>query len=228
MKRNRLLLAAAAIAAAAVIVVVLLITVGGGKKSDPKSSPPTATRSVFAGVAQHGDTLGLASAPTTMIVFEDPQCPFCRTWSLDTLPTVVERYVRTGRVKLVYRGILVVGPNSTQGLAAIYAAGAQNKLWNLADELYRRQGTENSGWITDAVIREAATAVGADPAALVTAAKAGAVGVAITGAAKAAIAGAVRGTPTFIIARPASPLQQLSVSGLDPASFTAALDAALR
>ena len=35
----------------------------------------------------------------------------------------------------------------------MYAAGQQNKLWQMAEALYERQGDENSGWITDAVVR---------------------------------------------------------------------------
>jgi protein-disulfide isomerase len=227
-KRNRLLLAVGALVAAVVIVVVVLIVVAPWQASDSKSSPPTGASGVFAGVPQRGDTLGNANAPVTITVFEDPQCPFCRTWSLDTLPTVVDRYVRTGRVKLVYRGIEIIGPNSVAGLVAIYAAGAQNKLWNLAEELYRRQGTENTDWINDALINKAAGASGVDRDALFVSSSSGAVAVAMTVARRSAVVDAVRGTPTFLIERPASPRRQLAVSALDPASFTAALDAALR
>jgi protein-disulfide isomerase len=225
--RKRLLLAVGA-AAVAVIVVVVLIAVSPWTNSDSNGSSPTVTRAVFDGVPQRGDTLGKASAPVTITLYEDPQCPFCRTWSLDTLPAVVDRYVRTGRVKLVYRGIEIVGPNSVAGLVAIYAAGAQNKLWNLADELYRRQGAENSGWITDALIDKAAGSSGVDREKLFVSSSSGAVAIAMTEARRAAGADAVRGTPTFVIERQASPRRQLSVSALDPASFTAALDAALR
>ena len=225
-KRNRLLLVVGAVAAAAVIVVVLIV-VAPWSKSDSNSTG-TATGAVFTGVPQRGDTLGRANAPVTITVFEDPQCPFCRTWSLDTLPTVVDRYVRTGRVKLVYRGIEIVGPNSVSGLVAIYAAGAQNKLWNLVDELYRRQGAENSGWITDTLIDDAASASGIDRAALFVSSSSGAVAVAMTEARRVAVTDAVEGTPTFLIERPAAPRRKLKVSALDPVSFTAALDAALR
>ena len=46
----------------------------------------------------------------------------------------------------------------------MYAAGQQNKLWNMAEALYERQGAENSGWITHAVIRSAAREARATPA----------------------------------------------------------------
>src|SRR6476646_722534 len=169
--RNRLLLLAGAVGAAALVVVVLiLIGAGGDSKSDNTVSAASAAappkKPFLAGVPQHGTTLGTADAPATLTVYEDPQCPFCRDWALGTLPSVVRDYVRPGRLKLVYQGVQIIGPNSQAGLRAIYAAGRQNKLWNVADALYRRQGAENSGWITGPVISEAAASAGANGAAI--------------------------------------------------------------
>jgi protein-disulfide isomerase len=227
-QRKRLLLLAAALGAA-VVVAVVLIAVGsnGDSTSAATTTAPAATASPLAGIPQRGDTLGRASAPVTLTVFEDPQCPYCRQWDVDTLPTVVDRYIRTGRVKLVYRGIEIIGPNSVVGLRAIYAAGRQNKLWTMVDELYRLQGVENSGWITGTVVREAARAGGADGAAVLAASSSAAVTAALKQAAKQATAYAVPGTPAFFVERPPALPHQLSVPALDPASFTAALDAAL-
>jgi 2-hydroxychromene-2-carboxylate isomerase len=98
----------------------------------------------------------------------------------------------------------------------------------MVEELYRRQGEENSGWITPAVIRSSAVAIGADPDKLVAAAKSPAVTAKLLAAAKEANASAVQGTPTFLVSRPPGLPQQLSLTGLDPATFTAALDAALQ
>jgi protein-disulfide isomerase len=233
MHRNRILLLAAAVGAAAVVVVVLIVVGSGGGKDAATTTAtapaqPVTTPDSAATVPQHGDTLGKPGAPVTITVFEDPQCPFCRQWNVETLPTVIARYVKTGRVKLVYRGIEIIGPNSADGLRAIYAARGQNKLWQMVDELYARQGEENSGWITPAVIAAAARAGGANPKAIVAATNSPAVTAALKQAAAEATADGVAGTPTFVIQRPPGLPQQLSVPALDPASFTAALDAALQ
>jgi protein-disulfide isomerase len=231
--RNRLLLLAGAVGVAAVVVVVLiLVGTGSDSKSDNTASPTSAAapqeKPFLAGVPQRGDTLGAANAPATLTVYEDPQCPFCRDWALETLPSVVQTYVRPGRLKLVYHGVQIIGPNSQAGLRAIYAAGRQKKLWNLADALYRRQGSENSGWITDAVISEAAASVGANGAAIRAAAPTAAVTAQLRQAAQQGIADRVQGTPTFVLQRPPSLPQQLNVTSLDAATFNSTLAAALQ
>jgi protein-disulfide isomerase len=236
MPRNRLLVLGGAVAAAAVVAVVVIVIVAGSGSGSSSTTTTTATapgggteaKSTFAGVPQSGDVLGKASAPVTLTVFEDPQCPFCRQWNIDTLPTVVQDYVRAGRVKIAYRGIVVIGDNSLVGLAAIYAAGRENKLWQMAEALYERQGAENSGWITLAVVRDAAREIGLSPAKVVTAMKSAAVTQAIQQSVNEAQSLGINGTPTFAIQKQLGSLQQLQVSGLEPADFTPALDQALR
>ena len=232
MNRTRLLLLAAAAGVAAVVVVVALLVSGGGGSSSTTTTQattqPQAPTATLAGVPQHGDVLGRASAPTTMLVFEDPQCPFCMEWSTQTLPTVVDGFVRTGKLKLEYRGIEIIGPNSLPGLRAIYAAGLQNRAWNMSEALYARQGAENSGWITTDVIRAAAKDAGANPDKVIAQMSSKAVDKLLILAATEANETHVNGTPTFIILRPLAAPQQLSVSSLDPVTFTAALSAALK
>jgi predicted DsbA family dithiol-disulfide isomerase len=122
----------------------------------------------------------------------------------------------------------VIGNNSLAGLAAIYAAGEQNKLWQMAEALYERQGDENSGWITVPVVRAAAREIGLDPATIVTAMRSSAVTSAIRKSVNEAQTLRINSTPTFAIQKPLGTLQQLQVSGLEPGDFTPALDRALQ
>jgi protein-disulfide isomerase len=235
--RNRLILVGAALGAAGLLALVLILVARKGSTATPTSTATAtasetatapAASSDLAGIPQHGDTLGKPGAPATLIVYEDPQCPFCRDWNVGTLPTVVADYVRTGKIKLVYRGVVIIGPNSVPGQRAIYAAGKQNKLWNFADALYAHQGAENSGWITNDVILAAARRAGADGKAILAAMGSPAVTADLTNAAKQAVADHVGGTPTFVLARPPALSQQLTVTALDPATFVGALTAALQ
>jgi protein-disulfide isomerase len=229
---RRIVLLAAAVVVAAVAVGLLVALAGGG--SDSGSSSPVTTRaaaparSVLAGVPQQGMRLGKATAPVTLVVYEDPQCPYCAQWSLDTFPSVVKSYVRTGRVKLEYRGINILGSDSEKALRAIAATAAQNRLWNMVEALYRRQGAENSGWVTDDVLREAAVAAGVDADRMFAARNSSAVTRALTHAGIEANVNGVQGTPTFVVVRPPARPQQLQLTSLDPAPFSAALAAALQ
>lgn len=239
MARNRLLLLGAATATAAVAVVLLVGLAGGGGSSPGATTAPVATgaagstgasetpATLFADIPQHGDTLGVSTAPTTLTVFEDPQCPYCREWELGALPAVVSEFVRSGRVKLVYRGINILGPNSDVGLAAVYAAAGQNKLWEMADALYAIQGRENSGWIDNAAIRKAARAAGADADAIIAAMPSAAVTALAQKSAQEATALGVAGTPTFAIQRALGAQEQLNAP-LDASGFSAVLAAALK
>jgi protein-disulfide isomerase len=227
--RNRLLLLVAAVGGAALLAVVLIL-VAGNKKTAASATTTTTTGASWrslAGVPQQGTTLGKASAPATMIVYEDPQCPYCASWNASTLPTVVNDYVRTGKLKLEYRGVVIIGQDSVRGLRAIYAAAQQNKAWIFADALYAHQGVENSGWITNSVILAAAGQAGADGQAILAAMGSPKVSAALTAAQKQATADHLRGTPTFIVVRPPAKAQQLAVTGLDPVSFMPSLAAAL-
>jgi protein-disulfide isomerase len=231
-KRNRLLLLGGVLAAAAVIAVVLIVVVSGGSKSSTETTTGATTTSLpsgsLAGIPQHGATLGNPDAPTTLVVYEDPQCPFCRQWNVDTLPTVLRDFVRPGKIKLEYRGIVIIGPNSVKGLRAIYGASPQDKLWNMVDALYANQGAENSGWITDEVIRKSAQQAGADAAKIFAHMSTPAVTAQLTRAAKQAAADQVQGTPTFVVEHPPALSQHLALTSLEPAAFAASLSAALQ
>ena len=215
-----------------VVVVIVLASRGGGESAAATTAAtgttadPTAPRALFAGIPQRGDTVGKATAPATLLVFEDPQCPFCREWNVEALPTVVRDFVRTGRVRLAFRGIKIIGPNSQQGLEAIYAAGRQGKLWQMAEALYRRQGAENSGWITPAVIRAAAAEAGAGPAKVLAGMSAAAPTIAANE--QQATQLGLQGTPSFYLQRPPGVPQQVQVTALDATTFSSELSAALQ
>jgi protein-disulfide isomerase len=159
----RVLLAAAgaiaAIAAAAVLAVVL--TRGGSSSATATSTLPGAAdvTSLLSGIPQHGNMLGKSSAPVTMVEYVDLQCPFCQQFETSAMPTIVRRYVRPGKVKVVARPIAFIGPDSKRGRDAALAAGLQNKLFDFAQLLYVNQGAENSGWLDDGMIKSAATSI---------------------------------------------------------------------
>lgn len=57
-------------------------------------------------------------------------------------------------MRIVFRGLAFIGPESERALRVTLAAGRQNRLWDVLEALYHRQGTENSGWVTDQMLEE--------------------------------------------------------------------------
>lgn len=68
-----------------------------------------------------------------MTEFADLQCPFCREYALEALPTIVKDYVRTGKVRLVFQNLSCLGDDSVTAGKVAAAAAAQNHLWDFID-----------------------------------------------------------------------------------------------
>jgi len=79
--------------------------------------------------------IGPVDAPVTMVVFSDYQCPFCATWSADTLPTMMD-YVDDDQLRIEWRDVNVFGPESERASKAAYAAALQDSFWEYHDALY--------------------------------------------------------------------------------------------
>jgi protein-disulfide isomerase len=222
----------------ALVVAAVLIGVsvaGSGSSSKPAVSVVSGamqTNALFRGIPQTGNVLGDPNAPATLVEFAEPQCPICGAWARETLPAIVHDYVRTGKLKLVYRGIAFIEPtsDSERALRALAAAGAQGREFQLLDLLYRNQGEERSGWITDDVLRSLAGSVrGLDVERMAAEGSSDATKAQIDLAAAAAaqVMGAQLRTPTFLAGRSGGELAQMKISSLDqlaPAGFTALLD----
>ncbi|MGZ8708139.1 MAG: DsbA family protein, partial [Gaiellaceae bacterium] len=136
-----------AVVAAAVAVAATLIGVSVVRGDPPRqSTEPTleVQPGVFAGIPQEGIVLGSTAAPVTLVEFADLQCPYCADFARQGLPTLVQEYVRTGRVKLVFQGLAFLGPDSRTALRAVLAAGLQSRAWDVLHGLYGRQGAENA------------------------------------------------------------------------------------
>jgi protein-disulfide isomerase len=229
-------LAAVLIAAAALAATLVGASVLGGRGAtaatpgtpSPTTSTTAAERSLFAGVPQRGSALGSPTAPLTLIEYADLQCPYCAQWALGALPTVVDRYVRTGKLRIVFSGMAFVGPDSRTGLETAIVAGRSNRLWDVVHGLYAAQGAENSGWLTDAVITEVAASVpGLDGSHLIDSRSARWVETELQRVLAVAQAAGVNSTPTFQLGRTGGPFELVHVSSLDPGGITPAIDAAL-
>jgi protein-disulfide isomerase len=101
--------------------------------------------------------LGSDSAPVTIIEFGDYQCPFCKKWNQETKPLVEKNYIDSGKAKLIYVDLPIIGPDSIQAHASSYCAAEQGLYWQYHDYLYKNQGHENDGWAAKERLKDLAS-----------------------------------------------------------------------
>ena len=179
---------------------------------------------MFAGLSERSGVLGDPKAPLTVTEYVDLQCPICAEASRTTLPVLVRDYVRTGKVALQARTLHFLGADSER--AARVAAGAerQGRLWPFLEAFYAHQGTENSGYVTDAFLRDTAGTAGVDAGPALEQADSAFASRRLDRADADATKAGVTGTPTLTVRRGNGPERTLQADPLDPASVAAALD----
>ena len=162
-KRTRIFALIGAVALAAAVVVVIVLASGGddppAKQAGEKVAGERETSALFRAIPQRGAVLGDPDASVTVVEFADLQCPFCKQASDEVVPEIVERYVRSGRAKLVFRDVAFLGDDSLRGGQLAAAAGRQDRMWQFVHLFYVNQGTENSGYVTDDFLRSIAGGV---------------------------------------------------------------------
>ena len=80
---------------------------------------------------------GDKDAPVTIVEWSDFECPFCARFFEQALPSIEEEYIKTGKVKLVYRDFpLSFHTNAQKAAEAAECAGEQGKYWEMHDLLF--------------------------------------------------------------------------------------------
>ncbi len=84
---------------------------------------------------------GNKNAKLTLIEFSDYQCPFCARHNRQTMPQLERDYVKTGKVKYVFRDFPIesIHPLALKAHEAAHCAGEQGKYWEMHDQLFVNQ-----------------------------------------------------------------------------------------
>ena len=85
--------------------------------------------------------LGNKNAPLTIVELSDFQCPFCKRARDDAIVQIEEQYVKTGKVKLVYRDFPLssIHPMAQKAAEASECADDQGKFWEYHDIIFENQ-----------------------------------------------------------------------------------------
>jgi protein-disulfide isomerase len=83
---------------------------------------------------------GDATARIALIEYSDYQCPFCSRFGKDTYPRLETEYIKTGKLKYVFRDLpLNFHKQAFKAAEAAHCAGEQGKFWQMHDRLFSYQ-----------------------------------------------------------------------------------------
>jgi protein-disulfide isomerase len=163
-RRTRLLQIGAGAVFIAIIAVVVVIVVAGSSSDSGGDAENlqevSQVDSLVKGIPQAKLVLGEAKAPVELIEYGDLQCPVCKSYSEEILPPIVEKQVKEGKARVIFRNFLIIGEQSLPAGAAAIAAGNQGKGWTFLELFYRNQGKENSGYVTEEFLEAVAKGAG--------------------------------------------------------------------
>ncbi len=80
---------------------------------------------------------GDQKAPLTIIEFSDYQCPFCRRFHQEVLPSIESEYISKGKARYVFRDYpLAFHQQALPAALAANCAGEQGKYWEINSFLF--------------------------------------------------------------------------------------------
>jgi protein-disulfide isomerase len=148
-----------------VAIVILALTIGPSIRD---ATAPVGEINQITPVARpmaDGRNMGDPNAPIRMDVYSDFQCSACNIFAQQVEPAVVEQYVETGQVYIVYRHfpILDRGTNeSRQSANASMCAAEQGRFWDYHDMLFANVLGVNAGSFTERRLNAFAEALDMD------------------------------------------------------------------
>jgi protein-disulfide isomerase len=100
-------------------------------------APANEFRGMALGVGD-GPFKGAADARVTLIEFTDYQCPFCARHHRNTVPQILETYVKTGKLKYVVRDFPLesIHPAAVKAAEAPHCAAEGGRYWEMHERLF--------------------------------------------------------------------------------------------
>ena len=92
--------------------------------------------------------VGDKNAKITILEFGDYQCTFCYKFHQQTLDSIKESYISTGKVNYTYKDFPLNGIDSVLAAEASLCAEEQGKYWDYHNTLFNNWAGERTGWIT--------------------------------------------------------------------------------
>lgn len=106
-------------------------------------------------VSSRDVVLGDINAPVTIIEYGDYQCPFCGKFFTENEMPLRDEYIKTNKVRMIFRNFQFLGPESIAAASAAECAKDQKQFWAYHDSLYITEisdGKENNNNLTRALL----------------------------------------------------------------------------
>lgn len=142
----------AGIASATILIVFLTLNGNNHESELVFNSPPNDQELILSNtiksILAENETsiLGDPNAEITLLEFGDYQCHFCNVHFHNTEHRILENYVSTGKVKIIFQDFTIIGPDSVNAAHGSHCANDQGKFWEYHDILYNNWTGENNGW----------------------------------------------------------------------------------
>lgn len=106
------------------------------------ATAPALSDAIVKNLADDDPFLGDPAAPVTVVEFGDFQCPFCGRFFQGAERQIIDEYVKTGKVKFVYRDfpLTAIHEEAQKSAEAAACAHEQGQFWKYHDLLFARQG----------------------------------------------------------------------------------------
>lgn len=146
-RRNQII--AASIVVVAVVVIGIIVAIIATTPTTFKDLPTTATKDTAA------FTIGDPNAKVTLTEWGDFRCSACDTFYNSVEPAIMSNYVKTNKIKFVFKNFITIDPPGTYGdshLAAEagWCASDQSRFWDFYQAMYNNYPGETPGfWTAD-------------------------------------------------------------------------------
>lgn len=144
---------------------------------------------------------GSPQAPVTVVELSDFQCPWCRRFTLETLPHLEREYIVPGKVRFVFINfpLTEIHRNAAAAHETAMCAARQGKFWPMHDLLFRKQEEWAPLDEPGPALLSYADSIGADREALTRCVQTGATRADVAADARSAFRTGANSTPTFLI-----------------------------
>jgi len=106
--------------------------------------------------------IGNPDANITIVEFGDFQCPACNKFERQTYPQIVDNYIESGQVNMVWKDypLTEIGHDwarpAAMTMECVYREGGDEAFWDVKEQVFANQGLLNTGNVQSEIISYAA------------------------------------------------------------------------